>query len=64
MSAKDGIDDLCNRGIGCAIEVHRQLEPVLLEPTYEQCLARKPRLRGILFQLQHPRPVEYKGIRS
>ena len=48
--------------IGCAIEVHRELGPGLLESTYEQCLARELRLKGISFQLQHPQPVEYKGI--
>jgi len=33
-----------------------------LESTYEQCLARELSLNGISFQLQHPQPVEYKGI--
>ncbi|MEA3356064.1 MAG: GxxExxY protein [Candidatus Bipolaricaulota bacterium] len=28
-------DELSNRVIGCAIEVHRQLGPGLLESTYE-----------------------------
>lgn len=56
-------DDLSNRVIGCAIEVHRELGPGLLESTYEQCLARELRLRDISFKLQHPLPVEYKGIR-
>ena len=28
-------DDLSNRVIGCAIEVHRELGPGLLESTYE-----------------------------
>jgi GxxExxY protein len=32
-------DDLSNRVLGCAIEVHRELGPGLLESTYEQCLA-------------------------
>jgi GxxExxY protein len=32
-------DDLSNKVIGCAIEVHRNLGPGLLESTYEQCLA-------------------------
>ena len=32
-------DELSNRVIGCAIEVHRILGPGLLESTYEQCLA-------------------------
>jgi len=34
-------DGLSNRVIGCAIEVHRELGPGLLESTYEQCLARE-----------------------
>ncbi len=56
-------DDLSNRVIGCAIEVHRELGPGLLESTYEQCLAHELRLNGISFQLQYPQSVEYKGIR-
>ena len=56
-------DDLSKRVIGCAIEVHRELGPGLLESTYEQCLARELKLNGIAFQLQHPQPVQYKGIR-
>jgi len=32
-------DDLSNRVIGCAIEVHRNLGPGLLESAYENCLA-------------------------
>ena len=56
-------DDLSRRVIGCAIEVHRELGPGLLESTYEQCLARELSLHGISFQLQHPQPVAYKGIR-
>jgi GxxExxY protein len=55
-------DDLSNRVIGCAIEVHRELGPGLLESSYEQCLARELSLNGVSFQLQHPQPVEYKGI--
>ena len=58
-----GFDDLSNRVIGCAIEVHRELGPGLLESTYEQCLAHELKLNDIAFKLQHPQPVEYKGIR-
>ena len=32
-------DELSNRVIGCALTVHRELGPGLLESTYEQCLA-------------------------
>jgi GxxExxY protein len=48
--------------IGCAIEVHRALGPGLLESAYEQCLAPELAQNGIRFQLQHPQPVDYKGI--
>jgi len=56
-------DELSNRVIGCAIEVHRALGPGLLESTYEQCLARELNLAGLGFKLQWPLPVEYKGTR-
>ena len=56
-------DDLSSRVIGCAIQVHRELGPGLLESSYEQCLAHELKLNGIAFQLQHPQPVQYKGIR-
>ena len=56
-------DELSNRVIGCAIEVHRELGPGLLESTYEQCFAHELKLNGITFQLQYPQPIQYKGIR-
>lgn len=56
-------DALSNRVIGCALEVHRQLGPGLLESAYEQCLARELTLQGIHFQVQAGLPVEYKGVR-
>jgi len=56
-------DELSNRVIGCAIEVHRELGPGLLESTYEQCLSHELKLNGIRFKRQHPQPVEYKGVR-
>jgi GxxExxY protein len=55
-------DDLSNRVIGCAIEVHRSLGPGLLESTYEQCLAHELSAAGIRFRLQCPQPVKYKEI--
>jgi len=55
--------ELSNRVIGCAIDVHRELGPGLLESTYEQCLAHELSLNGIEFKIQHPVAVNYKGIR-
>ena len=56
-------DDLSNRVIGCAIEVHRHLGPGLLESAYEQCLAHELSRNGIAFQLQLALPVQYKDVR-
>jgi len=56
-------DPFTGKIIGCAIEVHRALGPGLLESTYQQCLAHELRLNNIDFSLEHPLPVEYKGIR-
>jgi GxxExxY protein len=56
-------DELSRRVIGCAIEVHRQLGPGLLESTYQQCLARELVLEGVEFKPQHGLPVTYKGLR-
>lgn len=56
-------EELTNRVLSCAIEVHRILGPGLLESSYEQCLAHELEMNGIEFKLQHPVPVEYKGIK-
>ena len=55
-------DDLSNRVIGCAIEVHRHLGPGLLESAYEQCLAHELSRNNIAFQLQLVQPVRYKDV--
>jgi GxxExxY protein len=55
-------DPLSNKVIGCAIEVHRELGPGLLESAYEICLAHELFRAGIRFLLQYPLPVEYKGV--
>ena len=54
-------DQLSSQVIGCAIEVHKELGPGLLESTYEQCLAFELSKQNIPFKLQHPLPVTYKG---
>ena len=56
-------DELSNKVLGCAIEVHRELGPGLLESTYEQCLAYELNRAGVPFKLQVDLPVEYKKIK-
>jgi GxxExxY protein len=47
--------------IGCAIEVHRELGPGLLESAYERAMARELALRGIAFKRQVPIHASYKN---
>jgi GxxExxY protein len=54
-------DPLTEKIIGCAIEVHRQLGPGLLESTYESALAIELELSKLQFQRQATYPISYKG---
>jgi GxxExxY protein len=56
-------EELTERVIGSAIEVHRALGPGLLESAYEEFLCHELHLRGIGFERQVPLPVEYKGVK-
>lgn len=56
------LDELTYKIIGCAIEVHKQLGPGLLESVYEKCFIHELTLRGLNFQAQQKVPVNYKGI--
>ena len=48
--------------IRCAIEVHRELGPGLLESVYESCLALELKRAGMNVEQQVAIPVVYKGI--
>jgi GxxExxY protein len=54
-------DELTEKIIGAAIEVHRVLGPGLLESVYEEALCVELQLRGISFQRQVEVDVNYKG---
>jgi GxxExxY protein len=55
------INQLSNKIIGAAIEVHKVLGPGLLESAYEECLCHELELRGLHYERQKPLPVMYKG---
>ena len=55
-------EELTEKIIGAAIEVHRALGPGLLESAYEECLCHELNLRGLRFLRQVSVPVKYKGI--
>jgi GxxExxY protein len=54
-------NELTEKIIGCAIEVHRQLGPGLLEATYEAALCVEIEEAGLKYKRQVPFPVIYKG---
>ena len=55
-------DDLSNKVIGCALRVHRELGPGLLESAYEQCLCYEFTKAGIQFERQKELPVKYQDV--
>jgi GxxExxY protein len=55
-------DELSRNVIGCALEVHRNLGPGLLESTYRHCLAYELSDAQIPFRMEVPLPVRYKDV--
>ena len=52
---------LSEKVIGCAIEVHRQLGPGLLESVYEESLCYELAAEGLSFVRQKQVPIAYKS---
>ena len=56
------LNEISEKIIGAAIQVHRTLGPGLLESTYEACLKYELEKRGLKIQSQVGLPVIYDGI--
>ncbi len=56
------MDEITEKIIGAAIEVHRQLGPGLLESSYERCLAVEFNHRKIKFERQKICTLTYREI--
>jgi len=56
-------DELSGKVIGCALEVHKQLGPGLLESAYERCLSYELLCAGIQHIPQKELPIDYKGTK-
>ena len=63
MTEKELFDQVTEKIIGAAIEVHRALGPGLLESAYEACLAFELSDRGLKVETQKPLPVVYRGVK-
>ncbi len=57
------LNNLSNQIIGCAIEIHRELGPGLLESAYQECLFYELENKGLKVQREKPMPVVYKGVK-
>ncbi len=58
---KKHIDNLTYSIIGCAIEVHKELGPGLLESIYESCFIEELIRKQLSYKSQVYVPVVYKG---
>ncbi len=56
-------EELTEKIIGLAINVHKELGPGLLENTYKQCLAYELQKANLNFQLEVNCPIIYKKIK-
>ena len=57
------INRITEKIIGCAIEIHRNLGPGLLESAYEECLCYELSQANLKFERQVSLPVVYKGVK-
>ena len=55
------INELAYKIVGCAIEVHKQLGPGLLESIYHECMIEELRKCGLRVESQVSVPILYKG---
>lgn len=55
-------NEISEKVIGCAIEVHRQLGPGLLESVYEEAICFELSQAGLQFERQKRLPIKYKDV--
>jgi len=56
-------NDISEKIIGCAIEVHKSLGPGLLESAYLECLFYELQKEGLQVEKQKPLPLVYKEVK-
>ena len=56
-------NQLSEKIIGCAIQVHKSLGPGLLESAYEECLFYELKQLGLFVEKQKPLPLIYKDVK-
>lgn len=57
------LNEISEKVIGCAIKVHRELGPGLLESAYQTCLIHELKNAGLNVRSEVPMPVVYQDIK-
>ena len=63
MTKGEKLNNLTEKIIGVAINVHRELGPGLLESAYESCVLYDLTEAGLKTEQQKPLPIVYKGVK-
>ena len=61
MKTEKELNQITEKIIGCAIEIHRELGPGLLESIYESALCIELDSIGLTYERQKSLPVIYKN---
>lgn len=56
-------NEIANKIIGCALEVHKTPGPGLLESAYQECLYYKLTKEGLLVEKQRPMPLVFEEVK-
>ena len=56
-------NELANKVIGIAIDVHRALGPGLLESAYQECMRYKIDQSGLFVEKEKPMPLVYEAVK-
>jgi len=57
------LNEISEKIIGCAIEIHRAVGPGLLESAYEECMCHELGEAGLRYARQVELPLIYKSVR-
>ncbi len=60
MRSQKLINEIAYKAVGCAISVHREMGPGLLEKIYEECLCEELRYQGMAVSSQVRVPIIFK----
>lgn len=56
------VNEIAYTAVGCAIKVHKELGPGLLESIYEECFMIECKMAGLRIENQKELILDYKGI--